>query len=174
MTSFELQVIVFLKTRVLFCFVFPYFWQPRLDHFLLPPSLQKQDGGCWSPELGYPSVKMTQMKSRIGPTKPSLSFNNLNLSFKLFKFTSLVMEVWVSRGLRFSVSLYLPLISTLLEHELDPESVKLDIAGSMDHIFKLFLHFFPQKEYMFTANHLETTNNQTEGKYLKPFNCCFI
>lgn len=78
------------------------------------------------------------------------------------------------QDLKVSVSLYLPLIRTLLEHELDPESVTLDIGGSMDHIFKLFLHFFPQKEYMFTANHLETTNNQTEGKYLKPFNCCFI
>lgn len=26
---------------------------------------------------------------------------------------------------------------------------------------------------MVTAKHLETTNNQTEGKYLKPFDCHF-
>lgn len=56
-TSLGLQVIVFLKTRILFCFVFPLFWQPRLDPFLLPHSLEKQNGGCWGPELGYPSVK---------------------------------------------------------------------------------------------------------------------
>jgi len=84
-TSFGLQVIVFLKTRVLFCF--PFLLAAPFGSFPSPTFPTKARWRVLEPRTRLPLVKMTQMNSRTVTTKPSLSFNNLNLSFKLFKFT---------------------------------------------------------------------------------------